>query len=183
MDKLGVFLCSGCGIGEAIDLDAVTEVAKENSATKTTLTHECLCAPEGLARFARAIADGRPQRRPHRRLLGTGQGARVRCSPRTSRPFTGCPYVSTAPGRTRMATKIRACSPRTSFAWALPASTRCKPGEKLEEEVSEIVLVVGGGRTGLESATAAADLGHPVVLVDKADSLGGRLTMLKSSAA
>ena len=47
MDKVGVFLCSGCGIGDALDLDAVAGVADENGAA-TTLTHPCLCEAAGL---------------------------------------------------------------------------------------------------------------------------------------
>ena len=47
MDTIGVFFCSGCSIGDAIDLDAVAEVADENGATSTH-SHPCLCAPEGL---------------------------------------------------------------------------------------------------------------------------------------
>ncbi len=47
MDKLGVFLCTGCGIGEAIDVDEVIEAADEHGCA-CTLTHECFCGPEGL---------------------------------------------------------------------------------------------------------------------------------------
>ena len=39
----------------------------------------------------------------------------------------------------------------------------------LTEEVSETVLVVGGGRAGLDAALTAAGVGHPVVLIDEAD--------------
>ncbi len=48
-----------------------------------------------------------------------------------------------------------------------------KAVEPLDEEIGETVLVVGSGRAGLEAALAAAGLGHPVVLVEEADELGG----------
>lgn len=38
---------------------------------------------------------------------------------------------------------------------------------------SRKVLVVGGGVAGLEAAITAADRGHKVVLVEKAEELGG----------
>ena len=47
MDNLALYLCSGCGIGDALDLDAVDDVAGENGA-KETITHECLCCPDGV---------------------------------------------------------------------------------------------------------------------------------------
>jgi quinone-modifying oxidoreductase, subunit QmoB len=52
--------------------------------------------------------------------------------------------------------------------------------EPLAEEISDTVMVIGGGRTGIEAALAAAGMGHPVVLVEKSDVLGGRLATQKS---
>ena len=43
------------------------------------------------------------------------------------------------------------------------------------ETISETVLVVGGGRAGLEAALGRAGLGHPAVLVERSATLGGRL--------
>jgi len=45
----------------------------------------------------------------------------------------------------------------------------------LDVDVDDTVLVVGGGRTGLEAARTASGLGHPVVLLEREDHLGGRL--------
>jgi heterodisulfide reductase subunit A2 len=39
--------------------------------------------------------------------------------------------------------------------------------------VSDAVLVIGGGPAGLEAARSVADLGSPVVIVEKRDRLGG----------
>ena len=49
MDKIGVFLCSGCGIGEALDIDALEAVADEER-RRDHVTHECLCAPRAWLR-------------------------------------------------------------------------------------------------------------------------------------
>jgi quinone-modifying oxidoreductase subunit QmoB len=56
MDKLGVFLCTGCGIGEAIDVDEVIEAANDHGCA-CTLTHECFCAPEGLEAIKNTVAE------------------------------------------------------------------------------------------------------------------------------
>ena len=56
MDKIGLFLCSGCGIGDALDFDAIEEVAGECGAA-VTVRHECLCAPEGLDAITTAVTE------------------------------------------------------------------------------------------------------------------------------
>ena len=56
MDKVGVFLCTGCGIGESLDMDSVIEAA-DDVGCACTLTHECLCAPEGLDAIKAAISE------------------------------------------------------------------------------------------------------------------------------
>ena len=56
MDKLGVFICSGCGIGDALDVDAVKAVAEEGGA-KCAISHPWLCENEGLEAIRSAVAD------------------------------------------------------------------------------------------------------------------------------
>ena len=56
MEKLGVFLCTGCGIGEAVDVDEVIEAANEHGCA-CTLTHECFCGPEGLEAIKSTVAE------------------------------------------------------------------------------------------------------------------------------
>ena len=56
MDTIGVFLCTGCGIGDAIDVDEVIEAA-DDVGCACTLTHECLCAPEGLDAIRAAVSE------------------------------------------------------------------------------------------------------------------------------
>ena len=72
MDKLGVFLCTGCGIGDAVDIEAVTEAAKDGPQSHRRPTRAC-APPRASRPFADAVADDRPQRRARRRLLGAGQ--------------------------------------------------------------------------------------------------------------
>ncbi|MHC4920593.1 MAG: hydrogenase iron-sulfur subunit [Planctomycetota bacterium] len=47
--------------------------------------------------------------------------------------------------------------------------------QPLKETIERTVLVVGGGLAGMQAALAAAGMGHPVVLVETADHLGGHL--------
>ncbi len=43
--KYGVYICTGCGIGEALDLDGLAGIAKEHG--MTAKTHEAFCGEAG----------------------------------------------------------------------------------------------------------------------------------------
>jgi len=174
MEKIGVFLCTGCGIGEAIDVDEVIEAA-DDVGCACTLTHECLCAPEGLDAIREAVSEND--------LDGILVAA---CSERAkTREFAAL----TEDGPSMVRTAVREYCTWTHEAGnedtTMLAQDLVRMGlarlagvtafEKLEEEISDTVLVVGGGRTGIEASLTAAGLGHPVVLVEKDDHLGGFL--------
>ncbi|MCJ7754834.1 MAG: hydrogenase iron-sulfur subunit, partial [Thermoanaerobaculales bacterium] len=181
MDKVGVFLCSGCGIGEALDMDSVIEAANDVGCA-CTLTHECLCAPEGLDAIKGAISDND--------LNGILVAA---CSER-AKTTEFAALTTDGPSMFRVAL-------REHCTWSHPAGDEdtnmlaqdmvrmglarldgVKPINRLEEEISETVLVVGSGRAGLDAALTAAGLNHPVVLIEQDDELGGLLARQKSIA-
>ena len=56
--KLGVYICSGCGIGEAIDTAEVAKVATRESKAAVCRTHAALCGAEGCAQIRQDIAGG-----------------------------------------------------------------------------------------------------------------------------
>lgn len=173
MDKIGVFFCSGCGIGDAIDLEAITEIANENGA-KATLTHECLCAPEGLEAIRQCVAD--------HELNGALIGA---CSERAK--MTEFSTLNDhIPGIFRLALREHCTWSHENgdentrmlaedlVRMGMARLDKTNPILILDEVINDTVLVVGGGRTGLEAAKTASGLGHPVLIVEKSASLGGR---------
>ena len=46
--KVGVYLCSGCGIGDAIDIDELSKVASDESKVTVCKSHNWLCSQEGI---------------------------------------------------------------------------------------------------------------------------------------
>ena len=44
--KYGVYVCTGCGIGDALDISALSEVATEEGLS--CQTHPFLCSKEGV---------------------------------------------------------------------------------------------------------------------------------------
>jgi quinone-modifying oxidoreductase subunit QmoB len=64
---------------------------------------------------------------------------------------------------------------------SLEKLTAGKVPEPYKEETNKTVLVVGGGKTGLNAALNAADTGHDVVIIEKEDKLGGWVGKFKKS--
>jgi quinone-modifying oxidoreductase subunit QmoB len=179
MDKLGVFLCTGCGIGDALDIDAVIEAANDKGCV-CTLTHECFCAPEGLEAIRGSVADN-----------GLNGILVAACSERAkTQEFAalteGGPSMFRVALREHCTWSHEAGSEDTTMLaqdmvrMGLARLEGFKAFEPLSEEISDTVMVVGSGRAGLEASLASAGLGHPVVLVEKSDQLGGLLAAQKS---
>jgi quinone-modifying oxidoreductase subunit QmoB len=179
MDKLGVFLCTGCGIGDAVNTDEVIEAANDNGCA-AALTHECLCAPEGVEAIRGSISEN-----------GLNGILLAACSERAKAPEFA-PLSNEVPAVFRTAV-------REHCTWSHPVEAEgqdaedttmlaqdlvrmglarlngMKEIEPLTEEINETVMVVGSGRAGLEAAITAAALGHPVTLIEEASELGGLL--------
>jgi quinone-modifying oxidoreductase subunit QmoB len=173
MERIGVFLCSGCGIGEAIDMAALQSIAGELGAAHCA-SHSCLCAPEGIQTIHGAInehgLDG---------VLIAGCSAREKVRE----------FQLDGP-----ALAVERVSIREQATWSHDSGDentqmlaedllrmgharlrRVSPPKPLEETIADTVLVVGGGLTGLTAAEAAAGVGHPVLLVEKEAELGGAM--------
>ncbi len=173
MQHPGVFLCSGCGIGEAINVEGLAAVAGELGTVPCTV-HPSLCSPESVAAMRASVAAGE--------LDGLLVAA---CSPRAKVPeFRFDPAQAV----------VERVSLREQVAWSHPAGAedtqalaedllrmgyarlaKMSPPKPVAETIERTILVVGGGRAGLEAAKAAAGAGHPVVLVESRDRLGGHL--------
>ena len=57
MERVGLFLCTGCDIGQAVNTEGFEELAEENGA-KLYESHPCLCSPEGVTAIRKAVEDG-----------------------------------------------------------------------------------------------------------------------------
>ena len=56
--KTAVWVCQGCGIGEAIDVEALKKLADDESSVDLCLSHSCLCSDEGLESVKKEIQQG-----------------------------------------------------------------------------------------------------------------------------
>lgn len=190
MDKVyGGYLCTGCGIGDALDIDGLKDAASE--AGIEVQEHQCLCGAEG-----RALIQGD--------IDGNGVNTVVvcACSPRVmQKEFDFGDDVITVRGNLR-----------EQVAWIAADSAAKEEGEEAAEEAAsegvdeflqelgcdyvrmavtrarktempdpyqleatnKKILVMGGGIAGLTAAIEAAKAGYEATIVEKEGELGGK---------
>ncbi len=179
--KYCAYLCSGCGIGEALDMEALAEVVTGEMSMECK-TAACLCSSDGRALIEKDIADG---------VNTVVVGA---CSPRVMqnefdfgedkitvranlREQVVWSEVKPAEGGEPHA-EAAAFLMETASDYMRMACTRAKKTELPEpyqlENMSRKILVMGGGIAGLTAAKEAAAAGYEVTLVEKGETLGGQ---------
>jgi len=177
--KTAVYLCTGCGIGDALDIEKLSEVASDEFKVPICKNHPFLCGSEGLELIKKDIE-------------GEGVNTIViaACSGRVN-------YDVFDFGPDKILERVNI---REQVAWCQPAQeedtqmlaedylrmgcSRAKDTQlpvpfKAEEEYSKDILVVGGGLAGLTTALEVAKAGYQAVLVEKEAQLGGFLAKNK----
>ncbi|MDP3481487.1 MAG: hydrogenase iron-sulfur subunit [Desulfoprunum sp.] len=175
------YLCSGCGIGDALDLDALSGIVKKEMGMECK-THVCLCGSEGRSFIGSDIENG-----VNTIVIGA-------CSPRVmAREFDfgdekitvranlreQVIWAEVKPAEGKAPHKEAAAFLNESAAdYMRMACTRAKKTElpvpyKLET-LSKTIMVMGAGIAGLTAASEAAAAGYEVLLVEKQDTLGGK---------
>jgi quinone-modifying oxidoreductase subunit QmoB len=179
--KIAVYVCTGCGIGDALDIEQLGKVATEEGNVPILKDHPNLCSQEGVALIRSDIENE-----------GANCLAIAACSPRVMVDvfnFENCivdrvnlreqVVWSQKPGDedTQMMAEDYLRMGLAKFeAMELP-----EPFQP-EEEMSKDILVVGGGLTGITAALEAAKAGYNAVLVEKEAQLGGFQSKVKMIA-
>ena len=181
--KYGVYICEGCGIGESLDVAAIKGVAEEEG--YSAKTHPNLCGAAGVEFLKAEIAGG------VNTLILAACSRRVNFD--TFR-FDGCIV-----DRVNLREGVVWSHPRDKFPALTPEQKadadyydrvqmmaedylrmgmarvqKVKLPEPFKlEKMSEKILVIGGGITGLSAALDAAKAGYAVTIVEKEAQLGG----------
>jgi len=168
--KIGVFLCSGCGIGDAIDVDDLMEVAGEAGAA-VCKKHACLCDPEGVELIKTDIGGEELNR-----VVVAACSHRVMTQQFNFGPDMFVDRVNLREGVAWSHEPNDEDTQMMAQDYVRMGVAKVENGDVPHPELPEInhtVMVVGGGVAGLNSAKAAAAVGKDVVLVEKEDKLGG----------
>ena len=179
--KYCAYLCSGCGIGDALDMDALAEVVS-GEMSMDCKTADCLCGADGRALIEADVAEG---------VNTVVVGA---CSPRVMknefdfgddtitlranlREQVVWAEVKPAEGEEPHAEAAEFLN-ETAADYMRMACTQAQktapPEPHKLENLSRKILVMGGGITGLTAAKEAAAAGYEVTLIEKEDKLGGK---------
>lgn len=181
--KYGVYICEGCGIGDALDMQALCDIPEEEGVP--VKTHPFLCGKDGVAFLNKEIEGG------------TNTLVIAACSRRVNFDvfrFDGCIV-----DRVNLREQVVWSHPRSKF----PALTEEQKGdeehfdrlemlaqdyirmgmarvEKVDlpeayqlDNYSNKILVVGGGLTGMSAALDVAKAGYDVTIIEKEAILGG----------
>ena len=175
---IGVYICSGCGIGEAVDLEKPAKVATGEYKVPLCKQHPCLCGEEGTAAIRKDIESE-----------GLTSVLIAACSPRVMTDvFT---FGDTGIERVNFREHLAWCHEPNNedtdmlaedmIRMGIVKTRKTLPIEPLiEEDLVKKLLVIGAGLTGLQAALTGANLGYPVLLVEKEKTLGGQgATQLK----
>ena len=179
--KYCTYLCSGCGIGDALDMEALAEIVTGEMSMECK-TADCLCSADGRALIEQDIAGG-----VNTVVIGA-------CSPRVMQnefDFGDDKITVRANLREQVVwTEVKPAEGEEPHAEAAEflmetagdymrmACTRAKktalPEPYMLETMSKKILVMGGGIAGLTAAKEAAAAGYEVTLVEKEGTLGGK---------
>ena len=181
--KYGVYICHGCGIGESLNIEKLSEVASDEGYSVKTCP--ALCGKDGLELLKQDVAGG------------VNTLVIAACSPRVlydTFRFDGC--------------IVERVNLREHVVWSHPRSTYPAPTEEQKDDETFIdhvqmmasdylkmslakvekinlpepykletltrkILVIGGGLTGISAAIDAAKAGYEVTIVEKETALGG----------
>ena len=173
-DKIGVFICTGYGIADALDIEALCKVATDEfkipfcktiisceKADLQTINNDI--KNEGLSKVV--IAGISPRRYEENMFPENVIVEKIALREHVvwCQPPNEEDTQMLAEDYLRMyITKIQNLVPLEPFPF--------------EEEIDKSILVVGGGITGLTAAQQAAKTGYDVRLVEKSDALGGWLS-------
>jgi quinone-modifying oxidoreductase subunit QmoB len=176
-NKLGVYICSGCGIGESIDTEELVKTANQDGNAAVCRANPILCSKEGVDTIRKDLADET-----------VNAVVLAACSPRMKTDaFNFDPR--TILERVNLREHVTWCHKPNDedtqmlaedyLRMGMAKAQRMETLEPVSDPISKRILVVGGGWTGLTAALEAVEAGYSVVLVEKEAQLGGFVAKLK----
>ncbi len=170
--RTSIYICTGCGIGDTIDTDALCNVAKSEFNIPTCHEHNFLCSKEGID----FINDDLSKNGTDSIIIGA-------CSPRVhTSTFKFGKNILTE--RVNLREQVAWCSKPNDEDTQMMAEDYIRmgivksqnirpPTPYIEENLSSDVLVTGGGISTITAAIEGSKAGYKILLVEKDQELGG----------
>jgi len=177
--KTGAYLCSGCGLGEKLNIAQLCGIAQKEGKMALVREHDFLCADAGVQMIRDDIEKE-----------GVTHVMIAACSRRSKTEAFHFPTVAmsranlregviwvVAEGSEHDEVRQEMADDYVRMGCAEVKKMRLPEGNP-DASQNKRVLVVGGGMAGLTAAIEAAETGYEVVIVEKAGQLGGWATKL-----
>jgi len=178
--KIGMYICSGCGIGDSVDIEALAKTVTDSNKAEIVKTHPFLCGEEGVEIIKKDIEEN-----------SLDAVSICACSSRVQTDvfdFGKKVFLDRANIREFVAWTQKGDEEDTQMLaedYANMSLIKLENGKlptpHIEEDQDKTILVIGGGKTGMEAAINTAEAGHDVILVEKEDKLGGWVGKFKMS--
>jgi len=183
MKRVGVFICHcGSNISAVVDVNYVAEAAKKIPNVAYATHYKYMCSDPGQEEIIKAVNE----HNLNRVVVAS-------CSPRLHEPTfqKTLQRAGLNPYLLEIANIREQCSwvhskfkdLATAKAIALIRMMVAKASENVPLQrpsvyVKKKALVIGGGIAGMQAALDIADAGYPVVLVERDNTIGGKMAML-----
>ena len=188
--KIGYYVCEGCGIGEALDLDRLEKVATGKYKVDVCRRADCLCCDEGVEIIKKDISEegvntvviGACSPREHVPRFDFPECLVERVNLREGVVWTHTPeaLVELDEDEDEVEENINMMAEDYTRMGIVKAQKSGLP-EPEKVDASRRVLVVGGGVAGLSAALDVAKAGVEAVIVEKKEELGGWASKLHRS--
>ena len=175
--KLGVYICSGCDIARAADMEALEKVVQSEYKPEVLRTDPMLCSEGAVAAIRKDMADS-----------GLNCLCLGACSPRIKTEAFNFDPREVAVDRVSLREHMAWVSEPQHEDTQMLAEDYMRMGitrvkrmnlcEPYQCETVKNLMVVGGGIAGMTAALEAAEAGYEVLLVEKEDRLGGFLNQM-----
>ena len=171
--KFAGYICTGCGIGERLDTAQLETIAKRDGKMQSCKQHELLCSAAGVQLIRDDIEAGAT----HIMIAACSRRAKVEAfnfrNVAVSRANLreGVIWVRPDSADSQETTQDMA----NDYLRMACAEVRfmTQPSPSGEQDLNKVILVVGGGFTGLTAALEIAAAGYSVHIVEKRGTLGG----------
>ena len=174
--KYAAYICSGCGIGDKMNVAGLEKVAKTEGKMTVIKNHPFLCNAEGVQMIRDDIAND-----------GVTHLCIAACSRRSKAEAFSFPTVAVsranlregvlwvvAEGADHDEVRQEMAEDYVRMGCAEVKKMKLPEGNPNKGDAqNKRIMVVGGGMSGMTAALAAAEAGYEAVLVEKTGALGG----------
>ncbi|MBW2318005.1 MAG: hydrogenase iron-sulfur subunit [Deltaproteobacteria bacterium] len=181
--KVGVYICTGCGIGDALDIEKLDK--KVPPKIKFRGTHPFLCGPEGVELIKKdvegegvnTVVVAACSRRVCHDVFNFGPEVIVdRVNLREGVVWSHKPRKDAAPAEGEEGPGVDEFMQEMAQDYVrmgLAEAEKMKLPELVEETIDKKIIVLGGGVTGLTAALDVAKAGYEATIIEKAPKVGG----------